>query len=160
MNGELNSYCARLRVGPRYVEVVSAPPASSVLVVGYRACFATAPKPGTPVAAFPAITPATTTTDAAPPMALVSIERATQIIRDRESYWEEGYFGIFGDSGVHWCLIPVDPTVDSRFVIAEGWWAAGGYQAVLTRSVIANAPTAPTVVAVHNAHPSTGRKKW
>lgn len=158
MNGDLNSYSARLRVDPRYVEVVSAPPASSVLVVGYRACFATAPKPGTPVAAFPAITSAsTTTTVAAPPMALVSIERAAQIIRDREIHWEEGHFGV---SGVHWCLIPVDPTVDSRFVIAEGWWAAGGYQAVLTRSVIANAPTAPTVVAVHNAHPSTGRKKW
>ncbi|MFE3058798.1 hypothetical protein [Nocardia sp. NPDC059239] len=156
----MNSYSARLRVDPRYVEVVSAPPVTGILVVGYRACFATAPKPSTPVAAFPTITQATTTAITAPPMALVSVERATQIIRDHETHWEEDYFGGFGDSGIDWCLIPVDPTFDGGFVVAEGWWAAGGYQAVLTRSVIANAPTAPTVVAVHNAHPSTGRKRW
>ncbi|MEU1204642.1 hypothetical protein [Nocardia sp. NPDC005825] len=165
MNGDLNSYIARLRVDPRYQEVVPQPPATRALIVGYRACFATAPTPGTPVATFPAISSSAATSFPAPKLALISIERATQVVRvrpdgTRETRWEEDYFPAFGDSGIQWCLLPVDPSPDGQFVIAEGWWAATGYQAVLTRSTIANAPSAPTVVAVHNTNPRTGGKRW
>ncbi|WP_433566879.1 hypothetical protein ACQP1O_17825 [Nocardia sp. CA-151230] len=165
MNPDPNSYIARLRIDPRYQQVAPQPPTARALVVGYRACFATDPKPATPVAAFAAITPPAATTVTAPCMALISVERATQVVRvrpdgSREIGWEDDYFPIVGDPGIRWCLLPVDLSPEGRFVIADGGWAAGGYQAVLTRSTIAHAPTAPTVVAVHNTDPRTGHTRW
>ncbi|MRH91560.1 hypothetical protein GFY24_29670 [Nocardia sp. SYP-A9097] len=164
MDGDLNNYTARLRTH-HHRELAPQPPAAVVLVVGYRACFAAAPKPGTPVIAFAAITAATTTAVAAPMMALISVENATQVVRVRsdgssEIDWEEDPFEIFGHSGIRWCLMPVQSAPGGRFVIAPGSWVAGRYQAVLTRSTLSHAPTAPTVVAVHNADPHTGHTRW
>ncbi|WP_327141296.1 hypothetical protein [Nocardia sp. NBC_01327] len=162
---DLHSHTARLRIMPGCEDALPEAPSGGVLVVGYRASFATAPEGGTPVAAFAAISPAATATSTAPRMALISVERATRILGSRtdgssEIRWEENYFAGFGDSGIQWHLLPVDACPERGFVIASGAWSASGYQAVLTRSVSAEVPFAPTVVAVHNANPHTGHTRW
>ncbi|WP_153809877.1 hypothetical protein [Nocardia sp. SYP-A9097] len=121
--------------------------------------------PRTQIAPFAGITPYAAGDVGTATMALISVERATQVLRvradgRREIAWEEDYFESFGDSGTQWSLIPVDPSPDGRFIVADGSWATGGYQAVLTRSTIDHAPGAPTVVAVHNSSPYTGCKRW
>ncbi|MFE3757898.1 hypothetical protein ACFXO9_26625 [Nocardia tengchongensis] len=158
-------FVARLRVTPGYEHAVPAPPSAEVLVVGYRACFATAPDAGTAIACFEDTVPVATIVGAGTPMALISVERATQRLRIRseggtEVSWEENYFPAFGDSGTQWLLLPVDPSPQGGFVIARGAWSASGYQAVLTCSTLIQAPFAPPVVSVHNADPHTGERRW
>ncbi|MEV6096169.1 hypothetical protein [Nocardia sp. NPDC051981] len=165
MKTDPTRYLARLRVTPGYEKAVPAPPSVGVLIVGYRACFAAAPAAGTPIASFEATTPVQIDAGAATAMALISVERATQRLRIRteggtEISWEENYFSAFGDSGTQWHLLPVDPSSHGGFVIARGAWAAGGYQAVLTRSTLIQAPFAPAVVSVHNVDPHTGERRW
>ncbi|MFB8005229.1 hypothetical protein [Nocardia sp. NPDC056000] len=161
----MNAHAARLRVHPRHRGTAPAPPAAEVVVIGYRARFATAPPAGAVVKSFTDITPTTTATSPVPCMALVSIEPATQVVRLRddgtsEISWEEHDLGLLGVTGIRWCLMPVELSSTGRFVIADGTWAAGGYEAILARSTIANAPTAPIVVPVHNLNPRTGRHRW
>ncbi|MCU1645445.1 MAG: hypothetical protein JWN03_5720 [Nocardia sp.] len=160
-----HSHTARLRIVPGCEDALPEAPSGGVLVVGYRVSFATAPEGGTPVAAFAAISTAATATSTAPRMALISVERATRIHSrnadgNSEIRWEENHFTGFGDSGIQWHLLPVDACPERGFVIASGAWSASGYQAVLTRSVSAEVPFAPTVVAVHNANPHTGHTRW
>lgn len=162
---DLHNYAARLRVMPHCDNAIPEAPTGGVLVVGYRASFATAPESGTPIAAFRATSPAATVSSTAPRMALISVERATKVLSatadgGSEIRWEENYFGAFGDSGIVWHLLPVDASPERGFVIAPGAWCASGYEAVLTRSAIAEVPFAPTVIAVHNANPHTGHTQW
>ena len=158
-------FLARLRVTPGYEHAVPAPPSTAVLVVGYRACFATAPAAGTAITSFGGVIPVPTDTGTATAMVLISVERATQRLRIRteggtEISWEENYSPAFGDSGTQWHLLPVEPSPQGGFVIARGAWSASGYQAVLTRSTLIQAPFAPPVVSVHNADPHTGERRW
>ncbi|MFE3000047.1 hypothetical protein ACFXG4_34240 [Nocardia sp. NPDC059246] len=164
MNADPSRYLARLRVMPGYETAVPAPPSTEVLVVGYRACFAAAPEPGTPISRFDAVTVGAAA-QTATPMALISVEHATQRLRIRtgggtEISWEENYFTAFGDSGTRWHLLPVATSSAGGFIVAHGAWSASGYEAVLTRSTLAQAPFAPSVVAVHNADPHTGAQRW
>ncbi|WP_405494693.1 hypothetical protein [Nocardia sp. NBC_00511] len=164
MNTDPSRYLARLRVMPGYEAAVPAPPSTEVMVVGYRACFAAAAAPGTPISRFDALT-ARAVDRTATPMALISVEHATQRLRihtggGTEISWEEYYFTAFGDSGTRWHLLPVVASSDGGFVVARGAWSASGYEAVLTRSTLTQAPFAPPVVAVHNADPHTGAQRW
>ncbi|MFE3060864.1 hypothetical protein [Nocardia sp. NPDC059236] len=164
MNPDPSRYLARLRVMPGYETAVPAPPSTEVLVVGYRACFAASPEPGTPISRFDALT-VSTLAQTVTPMALISVEHATQRLHIRTSggieiSWEENYFTAFGDSGTRWHVLPVVTSPDGGFMVAHGAWSASGYEAVLTRSTLAQAPFAPPVVAVHNADPHTGARRW
>lgn len=164
VNTDPSRYLARLRVIPGYETAVPAPPSTEVLVVGYRASFAAAPEPSTAIAHFDALT-VRAVAQTATPMVLVSVEHATKRLRIRtgggtEISWEENYFTAFGDSDTRWHLLPVTTSSDGGFIVAPGAWSASGYEAVLTRSTLAQAPFAPSVVAVHNADPHTGMHRW
>ncbi|WP_157978695.1 MULTISPECIES: hypothetical protein [Nocardia] len=152
----IDRYTARLRADPRYAPYLPEIDASgSVLVVGYYAAFAITPRPGTPIAAFDGI-PAQ---HAGLVMALIRVENAGASPRtdpDGIPRWEVDPFGI-GLPEFGWYLSPAEHT-GSRWVLAAGWWAAGGRQAVLARTLSTVVPGAPTVVAVHDHDPHTGRR--
>lgn len=164
MNADLHPYTARLRVMPGVRSAPADPPSGAVLAVGYRASFATPPAPGTQVALFPTLDPAAIATSNTPWMALISVEQATQLdptdTEGGDIAWEALYFTDRGHTGIKWHLVPVDPEPERRFVIAPGAWRPSGYQAVLTRSLIAEVPFAPIVVAVHNTNSHTGHTRW
>lgn len=134
-------------------------PAREVLVIGWHAAFANAPAAGTSLAVFGDIESAA---DHLPVMALVRIEHATAIDTiapdgTRETRWGPDPFGI-AKTGISWRLVPAHRAGDGRWVIAPGWWAAGGEEAVLSNSVTARVG-APTVVPVYDHDPHTG-KRW
>ncbi|RDI45306.1 hypothetical protein [Nocardia mexicana] len=163
MSVDLGSYTARVRVQSGYIGAVADPgPDTAVVVVGYRAAFATHPRPGTPIAAFPGIDTAEVAAGGAAPVALIAVEIATQVVTPgiSETRWEHDPFGIYGTTGFHWYLAPVDPT-PGGFVLTAGSWAASGYEAALTTTLTRQAPTAPAVVRLHDKNPHTGtRRRW
>ncbi|MEV0769578.1 hypothetical protein [Nocardia salmonicida] len=135
-------------------------PAREVMVIGWHAAFANTPAAGTLLAVFPNLEPGP---DPLPVMALVRIEHATAIDTItpdgvRETRWGPDPFGI-AKTGISWRLVPAHRDAESRWVIAPGWWAAGGEEAVLSNSVTAHALGAPTVVPVYDQDPHTG-KRW
>ncbi|MEV4158455.1 hypothetical protein AB0J48_36100 [Nocardia salmonicida] len=149
---EPSRWTARLHAIPR--------PAREVMVIGWHAAFANTPAAGTTIAVFPGI-------DSAPDhestMALVRIEHATALDTiapdgTHETHWGPDPFGI-AKTGISWRLVPAHRDGDDRWVIAPGWWAAGGEEAVLSNSVTAHALGAPTVVPVYDHDPHTG-KRW
>ncbi|WP_101466898.1 hypothetical protein [Nocardia fluminea] len=135
-------------------------PAREVMVIGWHAAFANTPAAGTRVAVFPDVEPGP---DHLTVMALVRIEHATAldtITHDgtHETHWGPDPFGI-AKTGISWRLVPAHRDGDDRWVIAPGWWAAGGEEAVLSNSVTERALGAPTVVPVYDHDPHTG-KRW
>lgn len=164
MGPDTSGYLARVRLDPEYQPYLpaSALPAEPVLVVGYRAAFATAPLPGTPLTAFPGTVPAATR-QRHPVMGLVRVEYATEVVTTSEdgtshTQWEENLFAGF-PSGISWYLVPAEPVpATGRWAIASGSWAASGRQAVLPCPVTTGVPGAPTVVAIHDHDPHTGRR--
>ena len=134
--------------------------AREVLVIGWHAAFANTPAAGTRVAVFPDVEPGP---DHLTVMALVRIEHATALdtITDdgtHETQWGPDPFGI-AKTGISWRLVPAHRDGDGRWVIAPGWWAANGEEAVLSNSVTERALGAPTVVPVYDHDPHTG-KRW
>ncbi|MFD8101115.1 hypothetical protein ACFV24_16375 [Nocardia fluminea] len=134
-------------------------PAREVMVIGWHAAFANTPAAGTSLAVFG---DTESTTDHLPVMALVRIEHATAIDTitpdgTRETRWGPDPFGI-AKTGISWRLVPAHHDGDDRWVIAPGWWAAGGEEAVLSNSVTVRVG-APTVVPVYDRDPHTG-KRW
>ncbi|MFE3001375.1 hypothetical protein ACFXG4_41115 [Nocardia sp. NPDC059246] len=165
MNSDLDTHIARVRVDPCNQEALPPPAVAGVLVVGYRASFHDRPTAGTRITAFPRVAAAALHRPSIPTMALVSVEPATRVVRvcpdgRHETGWSEDLFPEFVGWRIRWSLLPVDADFAGGFVIAEGSWAAGGYQAVLTRSALDDAPGAPTIVAIHNTNPWTGRSRW
>ena len=135
-------------------------PAREVMVIGWHAAFANTPAAGTRVAVFPHVEPGP---DHLTVMALVRIEHATAldtITHDgtHETHWGPDPFGI-AKTGISWRLVPAHRDGDDRWVIAPGWWAANGEEAVLSNSVTERALGAPTVVLVYDHDPHTG-KRW
>ncbi|WP_435591875.1 hypothetical protein [Nocardia sp. bgisy118] len=164
MAADLARYLAAVQADPHYAPYLPdhALPDGPVLIVGQHAAFATSPRPATPVAVFPGGAP-TTAVIAHPVMALVRIEHATAIITvghdgTSTTCWEHALFpGL--PTGVSWHLYPTElDAATGRWVLGAGRWAAGGRQAVLPRSVTAQVPGAPRVVALHDHDARTGRR--
>ncbi|MFI8974238.1 hypothetical protein ACIGO9_15230 [Nocardia asteroides] len=134
-------------------------PVREVVVVGWHAAFPATPAAGTPVAQFPGLTDSD---KSLPAMALVRIEHAVVIDRvnpdgTHRSEWGNDPFGIVA-SGISWRLVPAERDHQGRWVIAPGWWAAGGEEAVLPATVTDHALGAPIVVPVYDHDPHTGRR--
>ncbi|MGV9678834.1 hypothetical protein ACWDSJ_26420 [Nocardia sp. NPDC003482] len=165
MNIGHHSYTARLRVPPGYADVLADPgPHAAVLVLGYRAAFATHPDPGTVISAFRGIDTHTAQRSALAPMALIAVEIATAVLTtgpdgSTETEWEADPFAIFGRTGFHWYLTPAEPAPDGHLRLTERRWAASGYEAILPRTVLAHVPTAPPTVPVHDRDPHTGAQR-
>ncbi|MEU7764987.1 hypothetical protein AB0B25_07670 [Nocardia sp. NPDC049190] len=165
MGTDFDSYTARLRLDSRYGPYLPDAIVSTdcVLVAGYHAAFATPPRPGTVIAAFPGINQTAAAARGYPVMALVRVEHATQVVTvhtdgSRQINWETDPFGEL-PTGIGWRLTPAAADTAGRWVITDGRWAAGGCEAVLARSVTAQVPGAPAVVAVHEQDPHT-RRRW
>ncbi|MEV0027829.1 hypothetical protein [Nocardia sp. NPDC050793] len=164
MRIDLARYLARVQLDPNHQRYLreEALPGGPVLIVGHHAAFATSPRPGTPIAVFPGIEPATPATDY-PILALVRVEHATGVITVADDgtsriHWEENVFpGL--PTGISWYLRPaeLDPAT-GRWVLAAGRWAAGGCHAQLPRSVTTQVPGAPSSVAIHDQDSHTGRR--
>ncbi|MCM6774536.1 hypothetical protein NDR87_13625 [Nocardia sp. CDC159] len=167
MPADPTPYTVRMRPDQTLAGVLPAPGLdTSMVVIGYRAVFATVPAPGTPVAGFDAIDTAAVVSSTAAPVVLVAVEHATPVVTidsggERQIRWEHDAFGIHGGPPISWRLLPVHPGPDGRFHIAAGRWTASGYHALLTRSLARHAPTAPAAVAVHDLDLTTGaRRRW
>lgn len=99
-------------------------------------------------------------------MALVSVEPDSEVLvvhadGHTDTAWNEEHLPKVDLQGIRWSLLPIDiDPVDGSFVIAEGAWTSGGYQAVLTRSTREAAPGAPVTVDIHNTNPRIGRTRW
>lgn len=164
MDDDLYPYTARTRIHPDYAPHLptSELGAEHVVIAGYHAAFATAPAPDTDVAVFPGFDLATARAGTTPVMALIRIEYATQVLtpgphNTRRIHWEEGIFNA-AITGMHWYLTPTVLNRARRCAIAAGWWAAGGRQAVLPRSVTDLVPGVPTVIDIHDHDPHTGNR--
>ncbi|MBF6102261.1 hypothetical protein IU510_30035 [Nocardia cyriacigeorgica] len=165
MSTDLDRYLARVILDPAYAPYAPehAQPRGPVVIVGYHAAFATHPAPGTALAAFPGIDLATTTVSSYPLMGLVRIEHATEVVtvhRDgsTSTEWHDTVFSRL-PRGISWRLVPAEPApVTGRPRTVAGWWAAGGRQALLPRSVTTQVPGAPTAVKIHDHDPHTGRR--
>ncbi|WP_327097390.1 hypothetical protein OIE68_00450 [Nocardia vinacea] len=161
MIADLSSYSARIRLDPRYApHLPESGSLSSMLVVGYHAAFATGPRPGTAIAIFHGL-PARALVEGSAALALVRVEYATEITTVTldgvsEIGWASDLFGI-GLPEFGWRLLPAQHTA-GRWVIAPGWWSAGGRQGVLPRSITTQVPGAPTVVTIYDHDPHTGRQ--
>ncbi|MFF3228873.1 hypothetical protein ACFYV7_39195 [Nocardia suismassiliense] len=161
---ELHPYTARTRIHPDYAPYLPASTlgADRVVVAGYHAAFATEPRPDTVISVFGGLDLDTARAEHIPVMALVRLERATQVITPgadgaRRIRWEQGIFG-GAFAGVSWYLAPTALDGRRRCVIAVGWWSADGRQAVLPRSVIVTIPGVPTVVDIRDHDPHTGTR--
>ncbi|MFF0533582.1 hypothetical protein ACFYT3_35100 [Nocardia amikacinitolerans] len=164
MAADLARYLAAVRADPHYAPYLPdhALPNGPILIVGQHAAFATHPRPATPIAVFPGGA-STTAVIGYPVMALVRVEHATAVITvghdgTSTTRWEHAPFpGL--PTGISWHLHPAElDAATGRWMIGAGRWAAGGRQAVLPRSVTAQVPGAPRVVALHDHDPHTGRR--
>lgn len=164
MATDLHACTARLRVDPYYQPYLpdTTGTIDRVLVAGYHAAFAVAPRPGTAVAVFDGLDATAAPTEQLPVLALVRVEHASQVVTVTDDgisriHWETGTFGGL-PTGMSWYLTPTERDPHGRRVIANGRWAPGGRQAVLPRSVTVRVPGTPTVVDVRDHDPHTGRR--
>jgi len=160
MSGDLAAYTARraLRVhGMR-------PPAAdaAVVVVGYRTAYDVPPAPGVVIVPFRGLDPEALARTGTPAMALIAVESPTAVrFGARISQFPSMAGPLRRTEGTEfaWYLIPVDPTPGGRFTIARGPWQDSGHDAVLTRTLTRHAPTAPTLVAIHDHGRATDRPR-